>query len=121
VLLLGLSAAAAGCAVSGGAGAEERRPETAGSSFAVYALSRGQGVPGPTRTALEAIWSVLESARRDGTVARLERTRIGLEGEVRLCAELGRSAAAREVLERVRALARDVELLNLVEEPCPAR
>ena len=64
---------------------------------------------------------MLEGAQRDGKVTRLERTRIGLEGETRLCAEFTDAAVAREMLERVRSIAQGIELLNVTEEPCPGR
>ena len=49
---------------------------------------------------------------------RLETARIGIEGETRVCVEFGDKRTARETIERLRALARGVELLNVVEEPC---
>ena len=104
-----------------GTAGQERTVRAATSSFAVYALSRGRGVPEPTRSTWQAVWNLLESARRDGKVARLEQTRIGLEGEVRLCAEFDDPKLAREMLDRVRTRVTGVELLNLVEEPCSRR
>src|SRR4029450_11259547 len=80
---------AAGCAAPVHTRGEERSPRPAVTSFAVYALSRGQGVPAPTRSAWQTVWTMLEDARREGKVARLQQTRLGLEGEVRLCAEFG--------------------------------
>jgi hypothetical protein len=61
---------------------------------------------------------MLEDARREGKVTRLQQTRIGLEGEVRLCAEFSEAERAREQLARVRAIGRGVPLLNIVEEAC---
>lgn len=104
-----------------GTNGQERPDGTATSSFTVSALSRGKGVPEPTRSAWQAAWNVLESAQRDGKVLRLEQTRIGLEGEVRLCAEFRDLKLAREMLDRVRAIVKGVELLNLAEEPCSGR
>jgi hypothetical protein len=119
-VLLAVCAIAAGCATATRTDGQERAVR-APRSFALYALSRGRGVPGPTRTAWQAAWSLLESARRDGKVARLEQARIGLEGEMRLCAEFDDPQAAQEMVDRVRAIVRDVELMNLVEEPCSGR
>jgi hypothetical protein len=112
------SAGGAGCAAPARAGEGQPAAGAAAASFAVYALSRGRGVPEPTRKAWQAAWTLLEDARRRGDVVRLQRTRLGLEGEVRLCAEFAGLAREREMLERVRALAQGVELLNIVEEPC---
>jgi hypothetical protein len=121
VVLLGALAIAAGCAMATTTDGQARAVGTPRPSVALYALSRGRGVPEPTRTAWQAAWSLLESARRDGKVARLEQARIGLEGEVRLCAEFDDPQAAQELMDRIRTIVRDVELLNLVEEPCSSR
>jgi hypothetical protein len=118
VWLVSAWAAAAGCATPSAGSGEERAPRAATASFAVYALSRGRGVPEATRGAWQRVLTMLEDARRDGTVVRLQQTRIGLEGEVRLCAEFADAARAREMLERARAVAAGVELLNVVEESC---
>lgn len=111
-------AAAAGCAMPVQAGAGQPVTQAAPASFAVYALSRGRGVPEPTRSAWQAVWTMLEDARRHGTVTHLQQTRLGLEGEVRLCAEFSDPARARELLGRAREIGQGVELLNIVEEPC---
>jgi hypothetical protein len=119
-VLFGVCVIVAGCALATTTDGQERAVR-APRSFALYALSRGRGVPEPTRTAWQAAWSLLETAQREGKVARLEQTRIGLEGEVRLCAEFDDAQAAREMVDRVRTIVQDVELLNLVEEPCSGR
>src|SRR4029453_5070781 len=93
-------------------------PRPAVASLPGYALSRGQGGPAPTRSAWQAVWTMLEDARREGKVARLQQTRLGLEGEVRLCAEFGDRGQAQELLQRTREIGKGVELLNIVEEPC---
>jgi hypothetical protein len=118
VWLLSASTAAAGCAVPVRTSGEERATQVGSASFSVYALSRGRGVPEPTRSAWQTVWSMLEDARREGKVTRLQQTRIGLEGEVRLCAEFPDPGRAREMLERARAIGQGGELLNVVEEPC---
>ena len=116
--LLSAVATAAGCTMPVGTSGEERAAPVVSASFAVYALSRGRGVPEATRSAWQAVWTMLEDARREGKVARLQQTRIGLEGEVRLCAEFSDPGHAREMLERAREAGRGVELLNVVEESC---
>jgi hypothetical protein len=121
VMLLAAWVVAAGCATAAATDGHERGVGAPRRSFALYALSRGRGVPEPTRSAWQAAWSLLETARRDGQVARLEQARLGLEGEVRLCAEFDDPQAAQEMADRVRTIVRDVELLNLVEEPCSSR
>jgi hypothetical protein len=118
VCLLGAWTAAAGCATTPRPGDVVQAPRVAAASFAVYALSRGRGVPDATRAAWQALWEMLEAARRDGAVAQLQQTRIGLEGEMRLCVEFSDARRAQEMLARAREMATRVELLNVVEEPC---
>ena len=93
-------------------------PEPATPSFALYVLSRGKGVPEPARNVLRDARAMLEEAKQEGKVVGLKQTRLGLEGETRLCAEFADREAAREMLERIRRLTKDVDLVNLVVEPC---
>ena len=90
-----------------------------GRSFAVYALSRGAGVPTQTRTAFRAIRQLLEELRAQGKVRRMSSQRIGLEGETRLCAEFADEVTASAALAKVKQRAAGVELLNVMVEPCP--
>jgi len=95
-----------------------RAVEKSTAEFAVYALSRGKGVPEPTRGALRKAHTLLVGAQQRGEVIRLKETRIGLEGETRLCVEAKDVAAARALLLELRAMAEKVELFNVVVEPC---
>lgn len=88
-------------------------------SFSVYALSKGTGVPERTRQVLQQIRTLLEDAQRQGNVVQLKQTRIGLEGETRLCAEFSSATVAQELFEQSRKLSAGIELLNVVMEPCP--
>ena len=101
-----------------GVKSETRAAEKSTAEFAVYALSRGKGVPEPTRSALRKAHSLIEGARQRGDVVRLKETRIGLEGETRLCVEAKDVAAARALVLELRAMAEKVELFNVVVEPC---
>ncbi len=101
-----------------GAKDEIRAAETSTAEFAVYALSRGKGVPEPTRGVFRKARTLLEGAKRRGEVIRVKETRIGLEGETRLCVEAKDAAAARALLRELRAIAENVELFNVVVEPC---
>lgn len=89
-----------------------------GASFAVYALSRGKGVPQRTRAVFQEARRILEGAKKRHKVVQLEQTRIGLEGETRLCAEFADAATAQDLFEKIRRVAEGVELLNVVQEPC---
>ena len=95
-----------------------RAAEKSTAELAVYALSRGEGVPEPTRGALQRARTLLEGAKERGEVIRLKEARIGLEGETRLCVEAKDVAAARALLRELRAIAENVELFNVVVEPC---
>ena len=101
-----------------GAKDEMRAAETSTAEFAVYALSRGKGVPEPTRGVFRKARTLLEGAKQRGEVIRVKETRIGLEGETRLCVEAKDIAAARALLRELRAIAENVELFNVVVEPC---
>ena len=97
---------------------ETRAAEKSTAELAVYALSRGKGVPEPTRGALQRARTLLEGAKQRGEVIRLKEARIGLEGETRLCVEAKDVAAARTLLLELRVIAENVELFNVVVEPC---
>src|SRR5262245_49743460 len=85
---------------------------------AVYALSRGQGVPEAVRAACDAARAELQRMRSDGRALAFEETRIGIEGERRLCARFPTREEAERAAERLRALGKGVELFNVVVEPC---
>ncbi len=95
-----------------------RAAEKSTAEFAVYALSRGKGVPERTRGALQRARTLLEGAKQRGEVIKLKEARIGLEGETRLCVEAKDVAAARALLRELRTIAENVELFNVVVEPC---
>jgi hypothetical protein len=98
--------------------AQEDKTTTRTTMFAVYALSRGKGVPDATRAAFVQIRELFGALRREGRITRLHETRLGLEGETRLCVEFKDPRAAADALGRVRKIAAGVELLNVVEEAC---
>ena len=119
-LLAGVSAllALSACGDHSGANGDQPVSNTTGTEFALYALSRGRGVPAPTRDAFEKASSFLEEARGRGDISSISKTRIGLEGETRLCVKAKDAATARELQRAVRSIADNVELFNVVEEPC---
>ena len=115
----GLLLASAGGPCEAGQEPKEGEPDAPDPrSFAVYVLSRGSGVPPAARRALEQVQELVDEDRRDGTAVQSRRTRIGLEGETRLCVEYEDTEAAKRALERARATVEDVDLVNLVVEPC---
>ena len=97
------------CGESSDANGDKHVSATSGAEFALYALSRGKGVPAPTRGAFEEAQSLLEDARQSGEVLALTKTRIGLEGEARLCVRARDADAARDLQRKIRAIADNVE------------
>jgi len=87
-------------------------------SFAVYALSRGSGVPAAAREAQQKVQELVEFDRSRGVVVTVQGTRIGIEGERRLCLTYADPQEAARALERVRAMVQGVDLVNVVVEPC---
>lgn len=118
IAVLAIGAVLLGCAKAPRAVAAEQQPAASSKSVALYALSKGKGVPEPTREALRSARDLLQGLQREDKVSRFEETRIGLEGETRLCVELKDARTAQQVIERLRALAGEVELMNVKEEPC---
>jgi len=94
------------------------RDESAARSFSVYALSRGSGVPPAAREAQQKVQALVESDRGRGVEVNVQATRLGLEGERKLCVTYADAQAAARALEQVRALVQGVDLVNVVVEPC---
>lgn len=93
--------------------------EFQGSSFSVYALSRGAGVPDAASSALERIRGVFEGMQRDNIPVRIVEERIGLEGERRLCVEFADDEAARAAWRNASTIVAGVDLVSLKVEACP--
>jgi len=89
-------------------------------SIVIYTLSRGKGVPAETRAAAKQIRALLEQRQQASVVTALHASRIGLEGETRLCAEFGNREDAQAALADIRKLSSGVDMINVVEEPCPS-
>jgi hypothetical protein len=97
---------------------EESVHSPTGRSLALYALSRGRGVPERTKVILEQARLLLEDAKRDNTVVSLIQEPIGIEGESRLCAEFVDDVQAQKMYQRLSDLTKGAELLNLQSESC---
>jgi hypothetical protein len=87
-------------------------------SFAIYTLSRGKGVPPQARAALRQALELAELDLKHGVRVTIETTRIGLEGETRLCIDYKDSKRGTQAYERVRAMVKGIDLINVVPEPC---
>jgi hypothetical protein len=95
--------------------APERAPVT---SFAVYALSRGKGVPPEAREAQQRVVALAEESRKRGVKVTVTTTRIGIEGETRVCFAYEDPKDGARDYERARDLVKDVDLVNLKVESC---
>ena len=117
VLLPGVffgAAIACGCAPEQ-AVAASRPPET---DVAVYALSRGQGVPVAARQALRAARALFAKWGAEGRVLDLIGTPFGFEGDTRLCARFATPVDASRAFEELGGLGRGVDLFQVKAEPC---
>ncbi len=90
----------------------------AATSFAVYILSRGRGVPPEARAAQMEVQKLAEADRDSGLTVSIAATRIGIEGERRLCVTYEDPQNGARALERAREIVKGIDLINLVVEPC---
>ena len=94
--------------------------DTSPTYITIDALSRGKGVPAETREALKQIRALLERQQATAAVAAMQYQRIGIEGESRLCVEFRNASDAQAALAEIRKIAAGVDLLNVIEAPCPS-
>lgn len=87
-------------------------------SFAVYALSRGKGVPPEASEVLGRVVELAEEDQRRGVKVTVTKTRIGIEGETRVCLAYEDRQEGARAYERARAIVKNVDLVNLALEPC---
>jgi len=117
VLLPGVffgAALASGCAPAQ-AVTVRAAPET---DIAVYALSRGQGVPVAARQALRSARALFAKWGAEGRVLDLVDTPVGLEGDTRLCARFATPVDATSALKELDDIGRGVDLFQVKAEPC---
>lgn len=100
------------------ASAPAEAAQTSQTSIAVTTLSKGRGVPEPTRASYQRVRALLEDKQRAAQLSELAVKRMGLEGETRLCAEFRDPAQARAALAEIRKLTDGVELINVEPAPC---
>jgi hypothetical protein len=87
-------------------------------SLAVYVLSRGAGIPDEAYQAYLSARDRLENLRDQNRISRLTETRIGIEGERKLCALFEEASDAREFCRTTCEEMDDVPLINLKIEHC---
>src|SRR5262245_31734848 len=91
-----------------------------GSSFSVTILSRGSGVPDSAFQALRQVRDLLTTYQSTGAALQVTETRIGLEGERRLCAAFADKSMASAAWERIKPMIENIDLVELKAEPCPS-
>ena len=87
-------------------------------TFQLSILSRGSGVPAAAKEAAQQVQKLVDADRARGIRVTVETTRIGIEGERRMCVTYQNAREGGRMFERVRALVKGVDLVNLVEGPC---
>jgi len=87
-------------------------------SFALYALSRGKGLSDDGRRALEGFRQLLREMKAEGQVVEVSDTRIGIEGETRICAKFASSDLAGKAWMQMQRLSAGVDLVQLKPEKC---
>lgn len=107
-----------GYAASSALPINEEAPVLRQQSVAIYGLSRGKGVPEAARRVLQNVRALAETGKQQGTVQEWRQTRIGLEGETRICVDLRDESAKHDFLRQLREMVQGVDLINVVEEPC---
>ena len=90
----------------------------AGHELAVYALSRGKGVPDEARAALSAARDLFTKLQASGQVLRVVEQRMGFEGERRVCAVFVDAKAAAAARDQLLAQSGGADLFNIVLESC---
>jgi hypothetical protein len=87
-------------------------------SFAFYALSRGKGLSEKGRQVLEDFRELLRGMKAEGQVVEVSDSRIGLEGETRICAKFASSDLAGKAWMQMQRLSAGVDLVQLKPEKC---
>ena len=118
-VLFGLGLFGAAVVAPGAASERQVAQPEAKPSLEVLALSRGRGVPDRTFETLQSILTLAEAALESGLAISVSQQVIGLEGETRLCILLRDADALDEIGGRIRALAKNVELLQVNVNRCP--
>ena len=118
ILLYSLAGALLGCPTLAQV-CDETKGRFIERSFSIYVLSRGKGVPDASWEVYIRIRELFHGQKANGKLIKTEETRIGIEGERRLCAEFLTEDAAYQAWKQVEEISAGVELVNLVIERCP--
>ena len=88
------------------------------SSFSLYVLSRGKGIPDEAKQVLDRSRQLFKRAQEQGDVKQIIDRRIGLEGETQICVELSDEHAANKLFSEIQHLSEGVALVNVKKESC---
>lgn len=91
---------------------------SSGNSFSVYMLSRGKGVPEEARVSFAQVYQELLTLKQQGKLRSLTKEVIGLEGERKICAEFTDRETAQQLFLKIKKLAMQVDLFDIVMESC---
>ena len=116
-LLLALFALAGGCANQS---PSQLSAMPVAKGFSIVILSRGQGVPALAKEKLKQIESLLKPYDDRGEL-KVSKSRIGLEGETKVCVTVSDSKITGQLLSQIQAMAKGVDLMNVTAEPCDPR
>jgi hypothetical protein len=87
-------------------------------SFALYALSRGSGLSERGQRVLTEFRDLLSRMKAEGKVIQISDTRIGIEGETRICAKFSTGELAAQVWMITAMSIRGADLVQLKAEGC---
>ena len=87
-------------------------------SFALYALSRGAGLSESGQRAIADFRELLRNMKAEGNVIEISDTRIGIEGETRICARFTSPEIAGKVWMQMRRSLVAADLVQLKPEKC---
>lgn len=87
-------------------------------SFALYVLSRGNGVSEEGRKALSDFRKLVDMMQEKGEIDEVSDTRIGIEGDTRICARFATPNGAAKAWMDMQRLLPSGDLVQLKAEKC---
>jgi hypothetical protein len=87
-------------------------------SFALYALSRGRGLSERGQRAIADFRELLRNMKAEGQVIEVSDTRIGIEGETRICVSFTSPELAGKVWMQMQRSLVAADLVQLKPEKC---
>jgi hypothetical protein len=87
-------------------------------SFALYALSQGRGLTEAGHRALVEFRDLLRNLKASGQVIQVVESRIGIEGETKICAKFATGQLAEQAWTQMITFVREGNLVQLKSEEC---